>query len=585
MKKRKNIGKKLLFVFSFLLSTFFYLNIFSATDDIKGINYFLEKNEDPVKIGDEFFIKVTIISKSVNLEINKLPKIPKSDLFEIIKGYPHIEKINNFNFNGFLFKNEYKIILNYKFKALKKGEIDFIGLKISTNLGDILLNNFTIFIKDIEQENLEDFIRLEIQKNNYFVCEEIKVNYFLYTSNEFDSLKNIEIKDRNDYFYEIFDTKVSLVQMLFLNKPVKKYKIAELKIIPKKDGEFFTPEINFTISFISFEELRKIKIEKKIKAEKINFNVIGFNEQIPNDFIYLVGDYSIDYKYEKIYQNDNSLYILNLNLIGYGNHNIIDFSKLLKADSKFELLKIDLKKGENFINIKYYIQLKNISQTNLPTISFSYYNLTENKFKNFIIIGDKINYVQQQKIFKNNNFEMYKKYDFNQNKENSFIKYEILILFLFVFIVIIFILVYFILTLIKINKKSLFLSKNKFDLSFYNVWLNFCKEVQMKYQIDILTFPNDYNFYLNKLNSIFKKSEINKIFCFKKLILEDYLNPNNFVINENKDKNKSKHFDKNFEKLSEKRKNNIISINIDKNKEKRYKELKRLRNWLLKVKF
>lgn len=526
MKKLKKIGsknnkKKLLILSLILLILFLFLS-----SVLNSITYYVEKSGELVKVGEDFEIKIIVLSKDLDLDILKLPDLQKNENLKIYNNYPIIEKEKKFIYNGIFFNNLYKITIKYKFRAVNKGQVDFSGLKINTNLGQIIINDFSIFITDSDNLQNDDFIRIEIDRDSFFIGEEIIVKYYLYTSNEFETIKNIKISRVKEYYYEIVKKDEKLVQILFLNKPYKKYKIAELRIVPKKLGEFFTPDIEFSIIFNSFENLERIKIEKVIKSDKKNFNIISFPQEIPKDFIYLIGDYTINYKYQKLSSKEENCYILYINFQGIGNHNIVDFTELLKENPNYEIVKINQIKTLTSCEIQYFILFKNKNLSFLPSINFSYFNIKENIFKSIIIAGEKVNFPQKTYEKKE---DLINFYYINLNKDfnnyNFYLKIYYII-FLLIFFILIFIVVILIIKKgINIKIKNEKINKLKKQNN-YACWLDFVEKLKNRYNIDLNDIDRNFDLFYNKLSFLFKKKDIQKIYYLNKFIKLKYSGEN-----------------------------------------------------------
>ncbi|MCX8058535.1 MAG: hypothetical protein N3A58_03875 [Spirochaetes bacterium] len=523
MIKLKKIGKNLFIYLALLIISclFFILNSSSSA----SISYYIEK-PDIIKVEDDFEIKIILISKNIDLEILKYPDLQISNLIKLYLNKPIIEKENSYNFNGIFYTSFYKVIIKYKFKALNKGQIDFSGLKLNTNLGQIILNDFSIFISDVESYKADDFIRTEMERDYFYLGEEVKIYFYLYTSNEYDSIKNIKVKDIKDYYYEFLKKEGQLVQMLFLNKPYKKYKIAELKIIPKKEGSFFTPDIEFNIIFNSFEGLEKVKVERVVKSDRLEFKIVPFPQEVPVNFIYLVGNYNINYRYEKLNNYDDVSYILNISFVGEGNHSIIDFSKLLTDNPNYEIVKINQNKTINTCELQYFILIKNKNINSLPSINFSYFNIKENSFKNFIIVGEQINITQKQ-IDKESSIINLSELNYYKIKDgNISIKLDFLF---FKFIMIFNIILFFYLLVgsrdiysLKVLKKSLNFKQKSYETNYYKIWLDFIEKLINKYNINIDLIDKNFLIFYENLKFIFNKRDINKLYILNNLIKKKY---------------------------------------------------------------
>jgi hypothetical protein len=396
-------------------------------------------------------------------------------------------------------------IYNYKLLSLKEGEFKLSLKKLNSNEVIIKVSSN---ISNTNQEKEIFFKNIEL-KDNYYYGEKIVFENHLISKKNInglnivsqDDFSNFSKKDMTPKNYDAKYTRVDGEKAIDLT--IQKYILT-----PIQSGKF---EINPTVLEVTTPSLDSFFDKNEyVSSEKKVVNILPLPENNkPQNFSGIVGDFKTEYKYEK--QNNNI--VLKLKIRGEGNLDYLDNININSNDFNiFQSIKNNneiITNGKNFVEKEFeiiFIPNKN-GELKISEIKIPYFNINKKDYEN-LVINEKIfnitdikeeinknteliknNSETQEKINKNKEIKpenniTYKNIEIKQIEKKDSYKLYFYILLILNIIYILFKIIFFILNKkYKIEKKELKNLKNSKNIKeFYNNYIVFIKN---KYNINL----------------------------------------------------------------------------------------------------
>ncbi len=506
----KTTGKIFIFTYFIFLIMIFPQKIFA-------IDISISINPEVVKKGSTFVYTIRVESDKF-IDIKSLPEVEDSFYIKFLSKKPELIRKNIFRFDGYSIYQQHILEIQYQLKALKEGAFEFPSFRFKTNITPIISKSFDFFItsKDARNKSLsENFAVFDIQKSELIVGEELVVSVILYSTKDYMDLDIYETKKLDGFYYERLHLPASKKKINILDKTYNKIVVDKYRLIPKEPGVYVLPDLRIRInSYVTSIKSNVIPVKNNFNSIKVN----GFEDEIPNNYIGLIGNYKANYQIERIKNKNNDYLKMKISVEGKGNHNLIRYDDIIKPNNYFNIIGPSLDSSDNSLAITFLLIPNFTGSLKLPTIDFSYYNSDINKFDTIYIPGETVqiskinnNEINSEIIKNNYKLKIYKKYDID--KKYSF--YEIMIIFLIPYLLIPLALFINFLKRRKSNKEK------KDILSYYDSWLYFIRKIgyeslsedeiysfiEKKYNMKRIKFLKEVKNNLNKMYN--NKEDIN----------------------------------------------------------------------------
>ncbi|TDT71848.1 oxygen tolerance protein BatD [Hypnocyclicus thermotrophus] len=302
-----------------------------------------------------------------------------------------------------------EIVYNYKLLPIKEGEFKLFIKNLKSN--EIFIKVTTTSTSNINQKK-DIFFKTNDLKKTYYYGEKIVFENHLISKKNINGLNIVSQDDftnfsKKDMTPKNYDGKYIRIEgEKAIDLTIQKYILT-----PIQSGKF---EINPTVlevtttSFDSFFDKNEY-----ISSEKKSINILPLPEKNkPQNFSGIVGDFKVDYKYEK--QNNNI--VLKLKIRGEGN---LDYLENLNINSNdFNIFQSVKNSNEIVMNNKVFVEKefeiifipnKN-GKVKISEIKIPYFNINKKDYENLII---------NKQIFNISGVKEEKKQEIIKNKENK----------------------------------------------------------------------------------------------------------------------------------------------------------------------
>ena len=362
-----------------------------------GQELVVSTNRNPAILGEQISLEFSIEAKATNF------KSPIFKGFRIVSG-PNTSSSSSYSFaNG---KSESKIITKFSFilQTIEEGNfiipianVDVKGKKISSKPSSIKVvkGNNKKSNKSIE-DNL--FIKVEVNKKNPFVGEQIIVTYKLHTRLDLENTEVSAIPNLNGFWKKDLETSSRFKREVVNGIAYNTATIKKAVLTPQKSGELIIDPMEVKCSirtqnkqnrrdpFANFFNSYNVREEFiSSKQKRINVKALPSNE--PKNFNGTVGNYTVSSSIDKNSLKTNEAVTYKIKLTGTGNIDLIEPFKI-EFPNDFEVYdpKINDRvfQGGNKRSTKtfeYLLIPRVIGNYKIPKYSFSFFNPKSQKFE------------------------------------------------------------------------------------------------------------------------------------------------------------------------------------------------------------
>ena len=359
-----------------------------------GQELIVSTNKNTAVLGEQISLEFSVEADAKNFQS------PLFKGFRLVSGPNSSAYEMSSNVNG---RRESKIITKFSFilQTIKEG--NFVIPQASVLVKGQKINSKPLTIKVVKgnkkkpNNSIEDnlFIKVEINKKNPFVGEQIIVTYKFHARLDLEGLEISSLPKLNGFWKKDLEISSRPKREVLNGVAYNSYIIQKSVLTPQKSGELIIDpmELKCSIRKKNQQNRRSFFISYSIREEfvsskEIKINVKDLPKKTTKNFNGTVGDYTISSSVDKISLKTNEAITYRIKIIGTGNIDLIEPFKI-KFPNDFEVYDPKIQdrifQGGNVRSTKtfeYLLIPRLVGDYKIPKFSFSFFNPKNQIFEN-----------------------------------------------------------------------------------------------------------------------------------------------------------------------------------------------------------